>query len=611
VALAYEAILDNANNTHFQDITYDVNGELGAFNNFFDFWDDENAGIEHFNTNSGGLNGNINWIGSYIYSGGGPWNSGQQWASVITLRDSSITGSVAGITVDNSNGLYIENTVIQAASPWQIKVSNIKGNYQGAYLKNIYSESNIRLNPLSPAHNPFPGIGIAGLIAGASTNVADYEISGASASLSGAFPIGGAGATRYTYYIVANDWTGASCGSGTHTQTSPMQILNWLSTGSDSIPVRWPRVGNGADSICYDVLRMSTPVGVGGSYPYTGGCPGGSGGTCGYVAFGITQATACRNTLACTYTDNGASSTTAYTVLQGNYAGNLNFWPGVIVSVSRSVVTTTEQPNVLGVGLAGNPVQISGLCNSFGTASSGGYTACTGSLSTANNSVKNQTAAIMTDGANSGGGMALSKGRLNFSTAVQAVLEPHHIITLIDSQPGLTQATVGYRPPASANDVWIGTDVPAHGVGLNAGQLAFGAPVSITNYIAATGGSVHTNWLERLTSTQKTFAIPVRISDGNSFTLGDGSPLSQMKIYSVKNVPASHVPPQSCVDVVGEAKGLTKSDQIASITPPGRLGNLSLNAYPADESAIILHFCNPSGSKEITPSGAYSFLAVR
>jgi hypothetical protein len=113
-----------------------------------------------------------------------------------------------------------------------------------------------------------------------------------------------------------------------------------------------------------------------------------------------------------------------------------------------------------------------------------------------------------------------------------------------------------------------------------------------------------------LTTEQKTFAVTVKISEGNSFTLGDGSPLSQMKIYSVKNLPASHVPPQSCVDVDGEAKGLTKSDQITGITPPGRLRNLSLDAYPSHEGAIILHFCNASGSEAITPPGTFSFLAV-
>jgi hypothetical protein len=206
--------------------------------------------------------------------------------------------------------------------------------------------------------------------------------------------------------------------------------------------------------------------------------------------------------------------------------------------------------------------------------------------------------------------MKLSKGRLNFSSTPGAYVSAHHIITLLDSQPALTQATWGFRPPANANDTWIGTDLS--GVAYpNSGQLAFGAPVSITNYIRATGDGIHSDWLERLTSKQKTFAVPVTIRDGNSFTLGDGSPLSQMKIYNINSIPAHRVSSQSCFDIVGEAKGLTKADKITGITPPGTLGNLSLNAYPANEGAITLHFCNPSGSDVTTPSGIYSFLAVR
>jgi hypothetical protein len=160
---------------------------------------------------------------------------------------------------------------------------------------------------------------------------------------------------------------------------------------------------------------------------------------------------------------------------------------------------------------------------------------------------------------------------------------------------------------ASANDTYIGTDI-GKGEPVTSGTLAFGAPAAISNYIANTGDG--TNWLERLTSKTKTFAVPVRITRGNSFTLGDGSPLSQMKIYSVDSIPASHVPPQSCMDVVGRAVGLTKSDQITGITPPAKLGNLSLNAYAAGADKVMLHFCNPSGSEGITPPGAYSFLAV-
>ncbi len=504
VALAYVAVLDNAMNTHLIDISYDKVGEAGHFNNFFDLWDDENATIDHFDNQGISLNNNANWTGSFVFSAG---NQSMQIAPVITLRDSTITANFSnGITDYNSNGLYIENTVIQATGPWQVYSANTTGNYQGAYLKNIYSESSLGLNPQSPPHSPFPGLGIAGLIAGMSSGAASFQIEGNGGPL-GAFATGGTGSTPYSYFVVVND---TSAG----TQSSPMRVLNWASTGSDSIPVRWPRVANGTDVITYDVIRITTPVGVGGVYPYNGGCLGGSGGTCGAVVTTLSQSAACSGGLVCTYTDNGASSTAAYTIKQGNYGGNLIFWPGSIVMVNKSVTADVETENIVGVGLNGNPLQIANQCSGFGAASPGGYTACLASITTFNDSVPNQTATLLTEGGTVGGGMTQSKGRLNFSESSSASIAAHHIITLIDSQPDLSRATTGYRPPASANDTWIGTDVPSGGAGLSSGQLAFGAPVSITDYIHATGDGVHTNWLERLTSKQKTFAVPVKISGG-------------------------------------------------------------------------------------------------
>jgi hypothetical protein len=500
-ALAYLAVLDNAMNTHFIDIAYDKGGELGQFNNFFDFWDDENATIDHFNNQSIALNSNVNWTGSFVFSAG---NQSVQIAPVITLRDSTITANSSnGVTVYNSNGIYVENTVLQATGPWQVYSSNSTGNYQGAYLKNVYSESSLVVNPQSPPRSPFPGLGIAGLIVGASTGAAHFQIVG-TGSTTGAFAAGGTGSTPYSYFIVANDLT-----SGT--QTSPMQVMNWLSTGSDSIPVRWPRVANGSDTITYDVIRMTTPVGVAAVYPYNGGCLGGPGGTCGYVASGLTQSGACSAGLVCSYTDSGSSSTNAYTVKLGTYSGNLIFWPGAMVVVNRSVTVDSEEQGVVAVGLYGNPLQIAHQCSDYGTAASGGYTTCLASLtSMPGGGVANQSATILTDGAGTGGGMSLSKGRLNFSTVPGAIIAPHHIITLIDSQPALTQSTWGYRPPASANDTWIGTDLPGGGGGLSAGQLAFGSPVSITNYIAQTGDGIHANWLERLSASLKEFNVPAK-----------------------------------------------------------------------------------------------------
>jgi hypothetical protein len=513
VALAFAAVLDNAGGSHLIDLSSDYLGNHGYFNNFFDFWDDESATIDHFNNNAIALNYGVNWTGSFVFSGGAG-NIGHQLAPVITLRDSTITANYANCVTDyNSNGLYIENTVCQASGPWEVYSSNTTGNYQGAYLKNVYSESTIAANPLSPAKSPFPGLGIAGLIAGASTGAANFQIAG-SGGTGGGFATGGAGSTPYSYFIVANDCpAGYNCTLNPvyQSHTSPMQVLNWLSTGNDSIPVRWPRIANGSDAITYDVIRIKTPAGVGAVYPYNGGCLGGPGGTCGYVAKGLSQATACSGGLVCTYTDSGSSSTSAYTIKQANYGGNLNFWPGSLVSVNRSVKVDVEETGVVGVGLNGNPLQMATQCSNYGVASPGGYSTCLASITAWNNSVPNQTATILTDGAEVSGGMSLSKGRLNFSTTIGAALTPHHIITLIDSQPTQTQATWGYRPPASGNDTWIGTDVPSGGARLSSGQLAFGSPVSIANYIGQTGDGLHANWSERLTSSAKTFAVPVRI----------------------------------------------------------------------------------------------------
>ena len=591
VALAYDAILDNGEATHFIDIQYDLVGENGAFSNFFDLWDDENCTIDHFNNNAIHLNANANWTGSFIFSAGNQ-GGGHQIAPVITLRDSNITANYSnGVTDYNSNGLYVENTIIQASGPWQVYSSNTTGNYQGAYIKNLYSESSPSQNPLSPAKSPFAGTGVAGLIAGASSGAANFSAVG-SGGPQGAFasgttsapitalsePIGSttatvtstlnpavgtnvtlagntptgfngtwpvtlpgatsfqvstsplsglgtatgvgtaSGATPYSYFVVVKDCPSGGTCPPYASQTSPMQVLNYNSTQNDSISVLFPRVANGTDNVTYDLLRTTTPVGVGAAYPSSGNCTGGSRTACGYIAT-LGQCAG----LVCTYTDSGSSVTASYNIAIGNYLGDLNFWPGSIVSLNKSVVTDGEAANIVGVGLSGNPIQVASKCTDYGTASPGGYTTCLTSLSQVD--VVDQSATIMTDGAPSGGGSTyFAKGRLNFSTTPFANLQPHEIITLIDSQPGLTQATWGYRPQANlpstntTSDTWIGTDVPMGAVSLNQGQLAFGAPYYVSSYINVIpnnmGSGQSTNWLERLSSSAKVFKVPVQLTPG-------------------------------------------------------------------------------------------------
>ncbi len=179
----------------------------------------------------------------------------------------------------------------------------------------------------------------------------------------------------------------------------------------------------------------------------------------------------------------------------------------------------------------------------------------------------------------------------------------------MDSDPAKTLSDSIHRPLNDDKDTYIGLDVPAGGASLLQSQLSFGAPISISNYISNKGDGAH--WKERLTASEKTFAVPVTIQKGNTLTVGEGSPLSRMKIYSTPGIAAANVPAQSCRDVMQSVAGLTKSDLITGITPPKPLGNLSLNAYASAADTLTLHFCNSSTAGVSIPSGVYSFLSVR
>jgi hypothetical protein len=187
------------------------------------------------------------------------------------------------------------------------------------------------------------------------------------------------------------------------------------------------------------------------------------------------------------------------------------------------------------------------------------------------------------------------------------VLVPDILITLVDSNPDKTFATANNRPQNDTNDSYIGFD-QGTGSALDTG-ISFGAPKSISNYIANAGDGK--SWKERLTQNQKLFAVSVFIERGNTLTVGSGTPISGIRIYKTDRLPPTAVAAQSCRDVTAAADGLTASDQVNGVTPPQPLTDLSLNAYPSGASTITLHFCNPSTSAVNTPTGSYSFLAVR
>ncbi len=503
VALAYEPILDNASGTNFLQIKGAIAWELGRFNNWFDFWDDERSLVQGFDNAGIPLNANANWTGSFFFSGGA-FNlpvAKQQLAPVVTVADSNLTANYSnGFSFFNSNGLYVHDTVIQAQGLWQANVSNVTGNYQGAYFENIYSETGPSLNPLDSPKSPWPGTGNAGLIAGPSSGAAEFNIKGA--AMAGSLPTYGEGSTQYVYSIVVNDVT-----KGVH--SSPLPVMFGRTNRSAKIPVRWPRVANGRDKITYHVIRNPAPAGLSaaaGGYvaPASTNCGGGRIDACGTISVDVPQCPG----FVCTSTDEVTLATLPIVddLAAQNYQGNFSFWPAIGVITSSVPIISDAEINTVGVGAqanTGSPVPVNYAARCRGSINViGGYTSCENSTDTTNGT---NSAVLLNDYVHAN---SMAKGRLNFMTRARS----QEIITLADADAPSTLATTGYRPKADARDAYIGFDGTNGGFNRNAAPVAFGSPVSISNYIGSTPDN--NAWKERLTLDSKKLKVPLDFQSG-------------------------------------------------------------------------------------------------
>jgi hypothetical protein len=95
-----------------------------------------------------------------------------------------------------------------------------------------------------------------------------------------------------------------------------------------------------------------------------------------------------------------------------------------------------------------------------------------------------------------------------------------------------------------------------------------------------------------------------------SMTVGGGTALHAMNLYSTASITPTAIPASSCSDQTFAVSGLLATDRVSSVAPPSVLGNLSLNGYASAANTVLLHFCNPSSSSVTPPAGVYSFLAV-
>jgi hypothetical protein len=566
------ALYVNANATIIRDVTVLYSSTHATFGHLVTVCDDQAFTLDGLNYLGFGLRNDAKFVGSVVFAPG-PFN---KCSAVGWLKNMQISGQGAGNGIDwqSGNSLHVSDSVIQGFSQFGIRTGTMRGGYAPTQIDNVYMELNTPVNPVG-------NIGAAGII------VVGSRLSAKTGMLAiGHQPsYAQTGSTHYVYWIVAKDPTRGS--------SLPLQAGYASTNGKGSIPVSWPKIDG--EKISYDVLRTE---GAGNAL----NAPHGKGDFA--VAIGVPQ---CAGQV-CQATDSQAPLQTYEVSKNPSFQPILMFWPGSLV-LSGGAYADLVIPPVTNISpvvstMANVPSLFVDRCP---TGTPGVYAVCLAGESAGNNQPR-VVGTLMQNGPGSGGPASNVKGRLNFLNSPAGSVAPSHIITLVDSDPAKTIADGLHRPSNDDKDTYIGLDVGAGGAPLFQSQLALGAPVSISNYIANKGDG--TRWKERLTASEKTFAVPVTIQKGNTLTVGEGSALSRMKIYSTPSVATATVAAQSCKDVTQSVSGLTKSDLISAITPSQSLGNLSLNAYASATDTLTLHFCNPTTSGVGIPSGAYSFLSV-
>jgi hypothetical protein len=571
------ALYVNANATIVRDVTLLYSSTHATFGHLVTVCDDQAFTLDGLNYSGVGIRNDSKFVGSVVFSPG-PFN---KCSAVGWLKNMQISAQGAGNGIDwqSGNSLHVSDSVIEGFSQFGIRTGTMRGGYSPTQIDNVYMEINTPMNPIG-------NVGAAGIIVVGSRLSAKTEM----LAVGGQPSYARTGSMHYVYWIVARDSTRGS--------SLPLQSGYADTNGEGNIIVTWPKISGektNGENASYDVLRTE---GTGNALK----APYGKGNFA--VATSVPQCTG----EVCQVTDSQAPLKTYEVTKNPSFQPILMFWPGSLV-LSGGAYADLVMPPVTNVSpiistLANVPSVFADRCP---RGTPGVYAVCFAGESAENNQPR-VVGTLMQNGPRTGAPDSNVKGRLNFLNSPSGSLGPSHIITLVDSDPAKTLADAIHRPSNDEKDTYIGLDVPARGTSLSQSQLAFGAPTSISNYIGNKGDGAR--WKERLTANEKTFAVSVAIQKGNTLTVGDGSPLSGMKIYSTPAISAVNVAAQSCKDVTHAEPGLAKSDLVTGITPPKPLGNLSLNAYASAPDAITLHFCNPTTSSVGIPSGVYSFLGV-
>jgi hypothetical protein len=466
------AVEDLNNHGRLQDI-HVITGNTNRFSWGAVINNDQAAVIDGFSIASGTAIkcATSGFCGAGLYFRGDQGISPVGW---VTNSQFSLGCSGNGIRYAAGNGLHIERTVAQGFSEY--------GTYYKGGLQpwtagpNSYEESGACANFKYPQGGGLIRAQMGYFSGSPKLSIVDNT------AIAGDFPsfvAQNVGAQQNNYYIIIK--------SGGAVASPALYIGKCLTQITGNCTVYWPEPNlemNGGAAVTYDLLKV---IGTAVVPPYAGNANS--------VSTGITRASACTaSTGICSFVDT-QSGTSAYTMVGQTINTLFNFWPAAVVLSNASKLE-----------MAGACGGASFVTSTFVPSVSCGTNSATSGTSNGTFSPVFEQTATCGIGANGGaclrerqagtGGLKGLFGQIDFNAIPQGDL-----FTLSDSNYQKTLATPNHRPAADAADSAIGFD-NAQGAAASVAQLAFRAPVAISEYINSPFDNA--SWLRRQTATQLT-----------------------------------------------------------------------------------------------------------
>jgi len=436
------------------------------------------------------LNATANWpIGALIYQRNDQGNNG-----ITYIHDSEISG--VNCATGGGNGFVMTDSVCQGFPVYGVRYFGV---LQPATFQNIYQEST--------GGSPNPLYIVPGVYPNGIASQAGYVVQGGTGiRMLGTFPAGGftpffaaggGGAAERSYFVVPRSST-AGNGYGPVLFIGSAEPVN----SSVNIQLVWPSVElefantQSVGTLTWDVLVVT---GQSSTAPF---------GT-GNYAIATNISGSCGTNGMCSFTDTQAAPTSYAVQTAQQFFPQFWFWPAN-VAINNTVLLADQvwtNPSVV-ASQGGMAVSIiADQCHAGGA----GYRRTPlwiNCIASDNGGASGSMGLVLQEQDPGNNGPAVnSKGRLNLGKPIGT---PNDLITLQDSNFAKTTASIGERPTNDAGDMAIGLD--------QTGGLSQRAPTSITSYInvVPTGS----NFLERLTTTAKTFNVPVTVSGGLAVTSG-------------------------------------------------------------------------------------------